>query len=61
MEAMNEMKKDTTIILVEQNFLMASQIGDTYTLIDEGKTVASGLMTELIQDEELQHKYLGIG
>lgn len=61
MEAMNEMKKDTTIILVEQNFLMASQIGDTYTLIDEGKTVASGLMTELIQDDELQHKYLGIG
>ena len=61
MEAMNEMKKDTTIILVEQNFLMASQIGDTYTLIDEGKTVSSGYMSELVSNDELQHKYLGIG
>lgn len=61
MEAMTEMKKETTIVLVEQNFLMASQIGDTYTLIDDGKTIQSGMMTELIQDDELQHKYLGIG
>lgn len=61
MEAMEEMKKDTTIILVEQNFLMASNIGDTYTLIDDGKTVHSGSMQDLIKNEELQHKYLGIG
>lgn len=61
MEAMEEMKKETTIVLVEQNFYMASQIGDTYTLIDDGKTIQSGLMSELIQDDELQHRYLGIG
>lgn len=61
MEAITEMKKKTTIILVEQNFLMASRIGDTYTLIDDGKTVHSGLMTNLIGDEELKRKYLGIG
>jgi len=60
-EAMEEMKKETTIILVEQNFYMASQVGDTYTLIDDGKTVQSGLMKELIRDSELQNKYLGIG
>lgn len=61
MEAINEMKKQTTIILVEQNFMMASKIGDTYTLIDDGETVQSGLMRELIENEELKRKYLGIG
>lgn len=61
MEAINEMKKQTTIILVEQNFMMASKIGDTYTLIDDGETVQSGLMEELIENEELKRKYLGIG
>lgn len=61
MEAINEMKKQTTIILVEQNFMMASKIGDTYTLIDDGETVQSGLMQELIVNEELKRKYLGIG
>ena len=61
MEAIMEMKKKTTIILVEQNFIMASRIGDTYTLIDDGKTVHSGLMIDLIGDDELKRKYLGIG
>lgn len=61
MEAIVEMKKQTSIVLVEQNFMMASRIGDTYTLIDDGKTVHSGNMKELIQNEELKRKYLGIG
>lgn len=61
MEAIVEMKKQTTIVLVEQNFLMASNIGDTYTLIDDGRTVHSGHMNELIQNDELKQKYLGIG
>jgi branched-chain amino acid transport system ATP-binding protein len=61
MEAITEMKKTTTIVLVEQNFIMASKIGDTYTLIDDGKTVHSGLMKELVHNEEVKRKYLGIG
>lgn len=61
MEAIMDMKKHTTIVLVEQNFMMASRIGDTYTLLDDGKTVQSGLMQELIQDEQVKRKYLGIG
>lgn len=60
MEAMVEMKENTTIILVEQNFLMASKIGDKYTLIDDGKTVHAGTMKDLIENKELQQKYLGI-
>ncbi|MFJ8516772.1 ABC transporter ATP-binding protein [Lysinibacillus xylanilyticus] len=61
MEAIVEMKKQTSIILVEQNFIMASRIGDTYTLIDDGRTVHSGKMQDLIHHEELKRKYLGIG
>ena len=41
--------------------MMASRIGDTYTLIDDGETVHAGMMKDLIQNEELKRKYLGIG
>lgn len=61
MEAIMEMKKRTTIVLVEQNFIMASRIGDTFTLIDDGRTVHTGPMKELITNDEMKHKYLGIG
>lgn len=61
MEAIIEMKKHTSILLVEQNFMMASKIGDTFTLIDDGRTVQSGEMNALIEDEQLKRKYLGIG
>lgn len=61
MEAIMEMKKSKTVVLVEQNFLMASKIGDTYTLIDDGETVHSGKMKDLVHNEELKRKYLGIG
>lgn len=61
MEAITEMKKSTTIVLVEQNFIMASRIGDRYTLIDDGETVHAGEMADLIHNEEVKRKYLGIG
>lgn len=61
MEAITEMKKHTSIVLVEQNFMMASKIGDTFTLIDDGRTVQAGEMQNLIEDEQLKRKYLGIG
>lgn len=60
-EAIIEMKKHTSIVLVEQNFMMASKIGDTFTLIDDGRTVQTGPMEALIEDEQLKRKYLGIG
>ena len=61
MEAITEMKKHTSIVLVEQNFMMASKIGDTFTLIDDGRTVQTGPMKALVEDEQLKRKYLGIG
>ena len=60
-EAFNELKKTETIILVEQNFHMATQCGDDYHIIDDGRVVHSGLIKELETNEELKHKYLGIG
>lgn len=59
-ESILAMKENTTIVLVEQNFMMASTIGDRFYIIDDGRTVKSGPMNELREDEELRRKYLGI-
>ncbi|MCM3765990.1 ABC transporter ATP-binding protein [Neobacillus niacini] len=60
MESIMQMKEQTTIVLVEQNFMMASTIGDRFYIIDDGRTVSHGSMQELKQDEEKKRKYLGI-
>ncbi|MFD3269676.1 ABC transporter ATP-binding protein [Paenibacillus dendritiformis] len=60
MQAIEQMKAKTTVLLVEQNFMMASRIGDRYFLMDEGRIVAAGTMAELQQDEATRRKYLGI-
>lgn len=60
MESIQQMKEKTTIVLVEQNFMMASQIGDRYYILDDGQTVHQGGMSELSEDEGLRKKYLGI-
>ncbi|WP_174496893.1 ABC transporter ATP-binding protein [Salirhabdus euzebyi] len=60
MESIQEMKEKTTIVLVEQNFYMASSIGDSFYILDDGMTVHSGKMNELKDDEVLKKKYLGI-
>ncbi|XXM73946.1 ABC transporter ATP-binding protein [Lysinibacillus sphaericus] len=60
MESIVEMKERTTILLVEQNFIMASKIGDRYYIIDDGKTVHDGKMEMLVKDDDMKKKYLGI-
>jgi branched-chain amino acid transport system ATP-binding protein len=60
MESIIQMKEQTTIVLVEQNFYMASTIGDCFYIIDDGRTVSNGLMKQLKEDEEMKRKYLGI-
>lgn len=59
MDAIRKLSEKTTILLVEQNFIMASQLAQRYTIIDDGKSVRSGLMKELVEDTELVHHYLG--
>jgi branched-chain amino acid transport system ATP-binding protein len=60
MESILQMKEKTTIVLVEQNFMMASTIGDQFYIIDDGKTVQNGTMNLLRENEEMRRKYLGI-
>ena len=59
--AFRELKQtDTTILLVEQNFNFARQLGDTVAVMDNGKIVHRGLMAELAEDEALQTQLLGL-
>jgi branched-chain amino acid transport system ATP-binding protein len=58
--ALRAMKEHVTIVLVEQNFAMASALGDEFYLIDDGRTVHHGAMASLVGDHELKKKYLGI-
>lgn len=60
MESILQMKEKTTILLVEQNFYMASSIGDDFYIMDDGKVVHNGTMKALIEDQESLVKYLGI-
>jgi len=59
MEAIRVLCQKTTVLLVEQNFLMASQLAKNYTIIDDGKSVQNGLMEMLVNDSDLIHRYLG--
>ncbi len=60
MEAIRKLAAQTTVLLVEQNFIMASRLADQYTIIDDGQAVASGKMRDLVQDEALVQRYLGV-
>jgi branched-chain amino acid transport system ATP-binding protein len=59
-EAINQIKAHSVVVLVEQNFYMASCVGDNYYILDDGVVVYSGEMAELVEDEELKSRYLGI-
>ena len=59
-DAINQIKQHSVVLLVEQNFYMASQVGDHFYILDDGKVVRSGRMQDLVEDEELQSRYLGI-
>ncbi len=60
-EALAELKAtDTTILLVEQNFAMASGIGDTVAVMDDGRIIHSGDMRVLADDPDLQERLMGL-
>jgi branched-chain amino acid transport system ATP-binding protein len=59
MAAIRQLAAHTTVVLVEQNFVVASKLAERYVLIEEGQTVKTGLMADLVQDRALVHRYLG--
>ena len=53
-------RSGATILLVEQNFRVAQEVGDLVHVMDSGRIVHSGAMTELAADESLQTRLLGL-
>jgi branched-chain amino acid transport system ATP-binding protein len=49
-----------TILLVEQNFAFARELGDAVAVMDDGRIVHRGAMAELAEDEALQARLLGL-
>ncbi len=60
-DALRVLRDDgTTILLVEQNFQFARQLGDTVAVMDDGRVVHRGTVAELVGDEALQQRLLGL-
>ena len=59
MEAIKQLAADSSIILVEQNFLVASKLAEYYVIIEEGRSVKQGKMKDLAEDKATIHRYLG--
>jgi branched-chain amino acid transport system ATP-binding protein len=57
-QAIMQLSSQTTILLVEQNFVVASHLAEWYVIIDEGCSVKSGRMDDLINDPRTIHRYL---
>ena len=59
MAALRRLQEHMTVLLVEQNFRMASQLADRYYIIDDGQNALSGKMSDLVQDRASITRYLG--
>jgi branched-chain amino acid transport system ATP-binding protein len=59
-DAFRELKRDTTLLVVEQNFHFARSLGDAVAVMDAGRIVHRGRMADLAADEALQQRLLGL-
>jgi branched-chain amino acid transport system ATP-binding protein len=64
-EALREIQRGrdgarTTVLLVEQNFMVAQALGDGVAVMDDGRVVHAGRMADLAADEALQQRLLGL-
>ena len=57
--AIQQLSTQSTVLLVEQNFVVASKLAERYVIIDEGQSVKRGMMADLVQDKATIHRYLG--
>lgn len=58
-QAIRQLSAETTVLLVEQNFHVATQLAKHYVIIEEGRSVKSGAMADLLEDEATIRRYLG--
>lgn len=59
MAAILQLSAAVTVLLVEQNFLVAGQLAERYVIIEEGRSVKQGAMADLVQDQPTIQRYLG--
>lgn len=59
-DVFKQVSEETTILLVEQNFLFASSLGQSVGVVDDGKISHAGLMRDLIADKALQTSLLSL-
>jgi branched-chain amino acid transport system ATP-binding protein len=59
-ETFVKLKEHVPFILVEQNFKLASQVGDVCYILDMGRIVFKGSMEEVAQNKELLKRHLGV-
>ncbi len=59
-EAIVRIKDKTKVILVEQNFNLARQVGTDCFILDDGRVVFHGLTEDLAKDKAMMKNYLGI-
>ena len=53
-------RRGATILLVEQNFRVAQEIGDAVLVMDNGKIIHRGEMAALAEDRAMQERLLGL-
>lgn len=58
--AIERVKSDATILLVEQNLAVAARLADHVVVLDQGRVVHTGTMTEFIADTEATNHWLGV-
>jgi len=60
MRAIARLTDHASVLLVEQNFRVASRLANDYVIVDEGQSVASGQIASLVNDNALIQRYLGV-
>ncbi|HEX9329970.1 MAG TPA: ABC transporter ATP-binding protein [Reyranella sp.] len=61
-DAFRELKDGAaSLLVVEQNFAFARQLGDTVAVMDDGKVAHTGAMAAFAADADLQQHLLGLG
>ena len=60
LDTMVEIRRDTTILLVEQNVNLALEIADRGYVLENGRIVLEGSGSELIEHPRVKHAYLGL-
>lgn len=58
--AIKRLAGQVSVLLVEQNFRVASKLAQQYVIIDEGHSPVSGQMADLVGDSALIQRYLGV-